>query len=70
MKKLLLIITLFFLGCSSNEKYSTNEGVVSIDYLFNSKNTQWFENNYDSYTLDINTLNKDFSNIYEYQINH
>ena len=63
-----LFTTLLFLGCSSNEKYSSNEGIVSIDYLFNSKNTQWFENNYESYNLDINTLNNDFSNIYEYQI--
>ena len=68
MKKFILLITLLFLGCSSNDKYSTNEGIVSIDYLFNSKNTQWFENNYESYNLDINTLNNDFSNIYEYQI--
>ena len=68
MKKFILFTTLLFLGCSSNEKYSSNEGVVSIDYLFNSKNTQWFENNYESYNLDINTLNNDFSNIYEYQI--
>ena len=68
MKKFILFTTLLFLGCSSNEKYSSNEGIVSIDYLFNSKNTQWFENNYESYNLDINTLNNDFSNIYEYQI--
>ena len=46
MKKFVLFTILLFLGCSSNEKYSSNEGVVSIDYLFNSKNTQWFENNY------------------------
>jgi thiol-disulfide isomerase/thioredoxin len=68
MKKFILFTTLLFLGCSSNKKYSSNEGIVSIDYLFNSKNTQWFENNYESYNLDINTLNNDFSNIYEYQI--
>lgn len=68
MKKFILFTILLFLGCSSNEKYSSNEGIVSIDYLFNSKNTQWFENNYESYNLDINTLNNDFSNIYEYQI--
>ena len=68
MKKFVLFTILLFLGCSSNEKYSSNEGIVSIDYLFNSKNTQWFENNYESYNLDINTLNNDFSNIYEYQI--
>ena len=68
MKKFVLFTILLFLGCSSNEKYSSNEGIISIDYLFNSKNTQWFENNYDSYNLDNNTLNNDFSNIYEYQI--
>ena len=68
MKKFILFTTLLFLGCYSNEKYSSNEGIISIDYLFNSKNTQWFENNYESYNLDINTLNNDFSNIYEYQI--
>ena len=68
MKKFILFTILLFLSCSSNEKYSSNEGVISIDYLFNSKNTQWFENNYDSYNLDNNTLNNDFSNIYEYQI--
>ena len=68
MKKFILFTALLFLGCYSNEKYSSNEGIVSIDYLFNSKNTQWFENNYESYNLDINTLNNDFSNIYEYQI--
>ena len=68
MKKFILIITLLFSGCTSNEKYSTNEGVVSVDYLFNSNNTQWFENNYDSYDLDTKTLDYDFSNLDKFQI--
>ncbi len=68
MKKTIFLISLFFLGCSSNNKYSTNEGLVNIDYLFNSPQTEWFKNNYDSYVLDTNTLNNDFSNIHELQI--
>ncbi|MDG2475429.1 MAG: thioredoxin [Flavobacteriaceae bacterium] len=68
MKKSIFLISLFLLGCSLNEKYTNSEGVVDIDYLFNSPNTEWFKNNYDSYKIDTNTLNNDYSNIYEYEI--
>ena len=53
MKKIIFLFSLFFLGCSSDDKYLINEGMVNIDYLFNSPNTEWFKNNYDSYDLDI-----------------
>ena len=68
MKKIVFLLSLFFLGCSSDDKYLTNEGIVNIDYLFNSPNTEWFKNNYDSYDLDTKTLDYDFSNLHKFQI--
>ena len=68
MKKIIFLLSVFFLGCSSDNKYLINEGVVNIDYLFNSPNTEWFKKNYDSYNLDTKTLNYDFSNLDEFQI--
>ena len=68
MKKIIFLLSVFFLGCSSDIKYLINEGVVNIDYLFNSPNTEWFKKNYDSYDLDTKTLNYDFSNLDEFQI--
>ena len=68
MKKIVFLLSLFFLGCSSDYKYLINEGIVNIDYLFNSPNTEWFKNNYDSYDLDTKTLDYDFSNLHKFQI--
>ena len=68
MKKIIFLFSLFFLGCSSDDKYLINEGMVNIDYLFNSPNTEWFKNNYDSYDLDTETLDYDFSNLDKFQI--
>ena len=68
MKKIVFLLSLFFLGCSSDDKYLINEGIVNIDYLFNSPNTEWFKNNYDSYDLDTKTLDYDFSNLDKFQI--
>ena len=34
MKKIIFLLSVFFLGCSSDSKYLINEGVVNIDYLF------------------------------------
>ena len=68
MKKIIFLFSLFFLGCSSDDKYLINEGIVNIDYLFNSPNTEWFKNNYDSYDLDTKTLDYDFSNLDKFQI--
>ena len=68
MKKIIFLFSLFFLGCSSDDKYLINEGIVNIDYLFNSPNTEWFKNNYDSYNLDTKTLDYDFSNLDKFQI--
>ena len=68
MKKIIFLLSVFFLGCSSDNKYLINEGVVNIDYLFNSPNTEWFKKNYDSYNLDTKTLNYNFSNLDEFQI--
>ena len=34
MKKIIFLLSVFFLGCSSDNKYLINEGVVNIDYLF------------------------------------
>ena len=61
-------MSLFFLSCSSNDKYLINEGIVNIDYLFNSPNTEWFKDNYDSYDLDTKTFDYNFSNLDKFQI--
>ena len=61
-------MSLFFLGCSSDDKYLINEGIVNIDYLFNSPNTEWFKDNYDSYDLDTKTFDYNFSNLDKFQI--
>lgn len=61
-------MSLFFLNCSSDDKYLINEGIVNIDYLFNSPNTEWFKDNYDSYDLDTKTFDYNFSNLDKFQI--
>ena len=68
MKKIIFLLSLFFLSCSSDDKYLINEGIVNIDYLFNSPNTEWFKNNYDSYDLDTKTFDYNFSNLDKFQI--
>jgi len=68
MKKIIFLLSLFFLNCSSDDKYLINEGIVNIDYLFNSPNTEWFKDNYDSYDLDTKTFDYNFSNLDKFQI--
>ena len=68
MKKHIFLIGLFLIGCSSNDKYLTNEGEVNIEYLFNSPNTEWFKANYESYIVDDVTLDSGFSKIFNYEI--
>ena len=68
MKKLIYLLSLSIIACTSNEKYLMSEGEVDIDYLFNSPNTSWFQNNYESYIIDNLILNEDFSKLNEYNI--
>ncbi len=68
MKKLIYLLSLSIIACTSNEKYLMSEGEVDIDYLFNSPNTSWFQNNYESYILDNLILNEDFSKLNKYNI--
>jgi len=68
MKKLIYLLSLSIIACTSNEKYLMSEGEVDIDYLFNSPNTSWFQNNYESYILDNIILNEDFSKLNKYNI--
>tara|TARA_B100001027_G_scaffold53983_1_gene36195 strand:- start:1039 stop:1542 length:504 start_codon:yes stop_codon:yes gene_type:complete len=68
MKKLIYLLSLSIIACTSNEKYLMSEGEVDIDYLFNSPNTSWFQNNYESYIIDNLILNEDFSKLNKYNI--
>ena len=68
MKKIIYLLTISFIACTSSENYLITEGEVDIDYLFNSPNTAWFQKNYDSYIIDDVTLNEDFSKLNEYNI--
>ena len=68
MKKLIYLLTLSLIACTSSEKYLMTEGEVDIDYLYNSPNTDWFQKNYESYIVDDITSNKDFSKLNEYNI--
>tara|TARA_B100000575_G_scaffold137565_1_gene109731 strand:- start:821 stop:1324 length:504 start_codon:yes stop_codon:yes gene_type:complete len=68
MKKLIYLLTLSIIACTSSEKYLVTEGEVDIDYLFNSPNTVWFQKNYESYVIDDVALYEDFSKLNEYNI--
>ena len=68
MKKLIYLLSFSILACTSGNNYQVTEGEIDIDYLINSPNTTWFQKNYESYTLDDITLNKDFSKLNEYNI--
>ena len=39
MKKIIYLLTLSIIACTTNEKYVMTEGEVDVDYLFNSPNT-------------------------------
>ena len=67
-KKLYFIISLFILGCTSEIDYTKTDGIINVDYLFNSTNTSWFDKNYSKYTPDFQTLNNDFSNLKLFEI--
>ena len=68
MKKIIYLLTLSIIACTTNEKYVMNEGEVDVDYLFNSPNTSWFQKNYESYIVDEVIQNEDFSKLNEYNI--
>lgn len=68
IKKFYIIISLLIIGCSSQIDYTKTDGVINIDYLFNSPNTSWFEENYSKYTPDFQTLSNDFSNLKSFEI--
>jgi len=68
MKKIIYLLTLSIIACTTNEKYVMNEGEVDVDYLFNSPNTSWFQKNYELYIVDEVIQNEDFSKLNEYNI--
>ena len=68
MKKIIYLLTLSIIACTTNEKYVMTEGEVDVDYLFNSPNTSWFQKNYESYIVDEVIQNEDFSKLNEYNI--
>ena len=68
MEKIIYLITLSIIACTTNEKYLMTEGEVDVDYLFNSPNTSWFQKNYESYIVDEVIQIEDFSKLNEYNI--
>ena len=48
----LTFIFLIFYSCNENLNYDIVDGQVDKDYLFNSNNTKWFTDNYNSYLTD------------------
>ena len=68
MKKIIYLLTLSIIACTTNEKYAMTEGEVDVNYLFNSPNTSWFQKNYESYIVDEVIQNEDFSKLNEYNI--
>ena len=68
MKKIIYLLILSIIACTTSEKYVMTEGEVDVDYLFNSPNTSWFQKNYESYIVDEVIQNEDFSKLNEYNI--
>ena len=69
MKNYFLALFLFFFNsCNENSSYDIIDGKVDKDYLFNSSNTKWFPENYNSYETDIFLSENNFDNLDLYKI--
>ena len=64
----LALFLLFFNSCNENSSYDIIDGKVDKDYLFNSSNTKWFPENYNSYETDIFLSENNFDNLDLYKI--
>ena len=64
----LTFIFLIFYSCNENLNYDIVDGQVDKDYLFNSNNTKWFTDNYNSYLTDTFLSENNFDNIDNYTI--
>jgi len=60
---LLSLLLLIISSCNENLSYDYKDGEIDKNYLFNSSNTKWFLENYNSYETDIFLGENNFDNL-------